>query len=156
MRIVRSIRRRGCTTLIAGLVLASAAPAEAAEAQTAPCPVTGRVTHEFGPSPAGFHNGLDIANAAGSPIKAGRAGTATFSGTSGALGEYIVVTHPGGSKTTYAHLRKRSVGIGTAVNSTTKIGEMGATGTSDGRTRLHLEVLDGERINPRLRYNCPR
>lgn len=147
--------RRAIITFVTGLVLGGGAPAEAVETQVAPCPVSGRVTHEFGPSPAGFHYGLDIANTAGSPIKAGLAGTVTSSGSSGALGEYIVVTHPDATKTIYAHLRKRSVGVGTSVNSSTKIGEMGATGTRDGRAPLHLEVLDGERIDPRLRYKCP-
>lgn len=156
MPIARARRRQATTTLMAGLVLAGGVPAEATERQAAPCPASGRVTQEFGPAPSGFHYGLDIANAAGSPVKAGLAGKVSSSDSSGALGQFIVVTHPDATKTVYGHLRKRSVGVGTAVNGSTKIGEMGATGTSDGRARLHLEVIDRERVNPRLKYTCPR
>lgn len=152
-----TVRQIIMASALAGLVLAGGAPAQASEMAAAPCPVSGRATHEFGPSPAGFHHGLDIANTAGSPIKAGLAGTVTSTGSSGALGQYIVVTHPNSMKTTYAHLRRASVGVGASVNSATRIGEMGATGTGDGRARLHLEVRQGgERINPRLTYSCPR
>lgn len=147
--------RQAVIVLTVGLVLPGAMPSHAAE-RVAACPTTGHATQEFGPTPTGFHYGLDIANSTGTPIKAGLAGTVTYSGASGGLGKYIVVTHPDSTRTVYGHLRKHSVAVGTAVSSTTKIGEMGATGTTDGRAQLHLEVVDGERINPRQKYQCPR
>ncbi|MFJ4972781.1 M23 family metallopeptidase [Streptomyces sp. NPDC088755] len=152
-------RMRRCTamiTLATGLVLAGAVPTQAAE-RFAPCPTTGHAIKEFGPAPTGFHYGLNIANATGTLIKAGLAGKVTYSGTSGGLGKHLVVTHADATKTVYAHLWKHSVAVGTAVSSSTKVGEMGATGTTDGRAQLHLQVIaDGEKINPRQQYKCPQ
>lgn len=143
-------------TLTAGLVLVGAAPTKAAE-RLAPCPTTGHAIQEFGLAPAGFHYGLNIANTTGTLVKAGLAGKVTSSGTSGGLGKHLVVTHADATKTVYAHLWKHSVAVGTAVNSSTKIGEMGATGTTDGRAQLHLQVIaEGEKINPRQKYKCPQ
>ncbi|MEV3932903.1 M23 family metallopeptidase [Streptomyces sp. NPDC049944] len=136
-------------------MLGGAEHAQAAESP-APCPTTGHAIREFGPTSTGFHYGLDIANAIGTPIKAGLAGRVTYSGTSGALGKYIMVTHSDATKTVYGHLWKHSVALGTAVSGTTKIGEMGATGTTHGRAQLHLEVINEERINPRQKYKCPQ
>lgn len=143
-------------TLTTGLLLAGAAPAQAAE-RSAPCPTTGHAIQEFGPAPTGFHYGLNIANTTGTVVKAGLAGKVTYSGTSGGLGKHLVVTHADATRTVYAHLWKHSVAVGTAVNSSTKIGEMGATGTTDGRAQLHLQVIaGGEKINPRQKYACPQ
>lgn len=83
-------------------------------------PTTGTVSSEYGPRDpipytnadgetaytSDFHNGIDIANSAGTPVTASAQGTVTTAstGTSSSYGNYVVVEHPNGESTTYAHL----------------------------------------------------
>lgn len=117
-------------------------------------PARGNITSRFGfredPFNRGIkpHEGIDIDNETGTPIKAAGAGVVTYSGFSGGYGNMIVISHGFGYETVYAHLSQIDVKVGTQVTKGKLIGTMGSTGRSTG-SHLHFEVhLDGIQINP--------
>ena len=97
-------------------------------------------------------NGVDIANAQGTPILAAADGVITTSdgdGYNGGYGKYIKISHPNGTETLYGHMSKLLVSVGQTVSKGQKIGLMGTTGRSTG-PHLHFEV-HGAR-NPLAKY----
>lgn len=86
-----------------------------------------------------LHSGNDIANAAGTRIKASRMGRITAVGFSESYGNYIEIDHGLGFSTVYAHLASASVKEGQFVLRGKTIGLMGSTGRSTG-PHLHFEV----------------
>lgn len=91
------------------------------------------------------YNGVDLAGSMGSTIRAAAAGeviVAKGAGWNGGYGSYIVIKHPNGTQTLYAHLSSLSVGVGNYVEQGQTIGGMGNTGKSTG-THLHFEVRGG-------------
>lgn len=95
------------------------------------------------------HTGLDIDGDYTDPIYASEDGTVITAGwNSGGYGLQIVVDHPGGLRTRYAHASKLFVQAGDEVKRGEVIGYVGTTGRSTG-THLHYEVyLNGVRKNP--------
>ncbi len=94
------------------------------------------------------YNAVDLAGGSGSAIRAAAGGevvVAKASGWNGGYGNYIVIRHPNGTQTLYAHLLNVSVGVGNFVSQGEVIGGMGNTGRSTG-THLHFEVRGG--LNP--------
>lgn len=92
-----------------------------------------------------FHNGVDIANATGTPILASDGGMVTSAKVSGAYGKRIVIVHAVNQKrwtTVYAHLSEISVKEGQFVKQGDVIGKMGSTGNSTG-PHLHFEIHQG-------------
>jgi murein DD-endopeptidase MepM/ murein hydrolase activator NlpD len=87
------------------------------------------------------HNGVDIANACGTPVKAAAAGTVTSigSGWNGGYGNDVIIHHPNGTETLYAHLQKIEVSEGDSVDTGDLLGLMGETGEATG-CHLHFEV----------------
>ena len=89
------------------------------------------------------YNGVDLSGVSiGSPVVAASGGeviVAKSSGWNGGYGSYVVVKHPNGTQTLYAHLSSVSVVPGQAVTKGQKIGGMGNTGRSTG-PHLHFEV----------------
>ena len=88
------------------------------------------------------YNGVDLAASYGSNILAAAGGeviVSKSSGWNGGYGQYIVVKHPNGTQTLYAHLSANLVGVGAKVVAGQVIGKMGNTGRSTG-THLHFEV----------------
>lgn len=88
------------------------------------------------------YNGVDLAGAAGSSIKAAASGeviVSKSSGWNGGYGQYIVIKHSNGTQTLYAHLSYNGVGVGAYVSQGEVIGAMGSTGKSTGN-HLHFEV----------------
>jgi LysM repeat protein len=89
------------------------------------------------------HNGIDLARVAiGTPVLAAAKGTVILakSGSyNGGYGNYVIVSHPNGTQTVYAHLNSVSVERGQVVSQGQKIGGMGNTGRSTG-PHLHFEV----------------
>ncbi len=82
-------------------------------------PVQGVITSGYGyrPDPftgvISFHNGIDIANLANTPIKASREGVVVTAGfNAGGYGKYIVISHSNGFQTLYAHLNSFAVKVG--------------------------------------------
>lgn len=92
----------------------------------------------------GIHgfNGVDLANSCGLSVLASAAGTVIIarpSGWNGGYGEYIVITHPNGTQTLYAHLSLILARVGQYVAQGSQIGTMGSTGNSTG-CHVHFEV----------------
>ena len=121
-------------------------------------PAQGVVTSGFGPRWGGFHNGIDIANAAWTPIVAASSGWVREAGWCSGYGYCVKIRHPGGIETIYGHLITRPVvRVGQEVRAGQLIGHMGSTydraggGYSTG-VHLHFTILvNGRAVNP-LRY----
>lgn len=114
----------------------------------------GRISSGFGgrSSPGGKgstnHQGVDFATPIGTSIYAASGGTVSASGWSGGYGYMVLITHPDGSKTRYAHLSKCLVSVGQTVSQGEKIALSGNTGISTG-PHLHFEIiLNGTPVNP--------
>lgn len=106
--------------------------------------VGGRNVRATRANPHGLHgfNGVDLANTCGLPVSAAAGGTviiARTSGWNGGYGRYIVITHPNGVQTLYAHLSAILVNTGDAVAQGTQIARIGSTGNSTG-CHTHFEV----------------
>jgi murein DD-endopeptidase MepM/ murein hydrolase activator NlpD len=100
-------------------------------------PTTGSITTYF----TGYHNGLDIANAFGTPIAAADGGVVTWAGwRNDGLGIAVFIDHGGGLQTWYGHFSRVVVSPGQVVRKGQLIGYMGSTGRSTG-SHLHFMVL---------------
>lgn len=121
-------------------------------------PTQGRITSAFGYRTRpfrGFHDGLDIANRAGTLIVAARRGTVFEAGWCSGFGYCVKIDHGDGMTTIYGHmLRKPSVRAGDVVEAGSSIGLMGSTydrrggGYSTG-VHLHFTVkVNGKAVNP--------
>lgn len=94
------------------------------------------------------HQGVDYAIPTGSSVYASSGGTVSAAGWSGGYGYMVLITHPDGSKTRYAHLSKVLVSVGQSVSQGEKIALSGSTGISTG-PHLHFEIiLNGTPVNP--------
>ncbi len=124
-------------------------------------PSSGAFTSPFGwrTTPfRSFHNGIDIANRAGTPVVAARSGHVVQAGWCSGYGYCVRINHGEGVETTYGHLlRKPSVEAGDEVEAGDLIGLMGSTydraggGYSTG-VHLHFTIkIGGEAVNP-LKY----
>ncbi len=123
-------------------------------------PVGGQVTQNFGCSSyytglAGpdclentpwFHDGLDIANIAGAPVRAALAGTVIFAeadptgsecGDWKGYGLVVIIDSGQGWQTLYGHLSRIDVTIGQVVTPDSIIGAVGDTGCTTG-PHLHF------------------
>ncbi|MFF7203919.1 peptidoglycan DD-metalloendopeptidase family protein [Streptomyces sp. NPDC008141] len=91
------------------------------------------------------HTGQDFAVGIGAPVRAVGAGRVLSVSCGGAFGIEIIVQHPGGYYTQYAHLASLAVDQGQQVRTGQWIGQAGTTGNSTG-PHLHFEV----RLTPHL------
>ena len=94
-----------------------------------------------------FHSGTDI-RARYEWISAAKYGKVTYTGWLGGYGKTIIIAHPGGWKTLYAHLSRIIVRPGQYVKQGQSIARSGNTGRSTG-PHLHFEILkNGRHKNP--------
>ena len=137
----------------AGGVAAVAAPSKpAVAAATWQWPLHGKldVRDRFGaPRPKGKkHQGVDLAATSGTPVYAAQAGTVTRADGNWdpkGYGNLVVVDHPGGWQTYYAHLSKFEVHKGDTVTQGQLIGEVGETGDAQG-PHLHFETRKDSKV----------
>lgn len=96
-----------------------------------------------------MHNGIDLANAIGTPVLAARSGRVVHvEPNSGTYGHLIILDHGNGIRTLYAHLDSFAVSAGQWVSTGQMIGRMGNTGRSTG-PHLHFSVIrNGRWIDP--------
>jgi len=99
-------------------------------------PVSGNIIREFS---KGKNNGIDIAAAAGTPVKAAASGkVASISSTTEGV-NFLLVRHPGDLITVYTHLDGISVKKGDAISRGQTLGKVQAGDPS----YLHFEVRKG-------------
>jgi len=114
-------------------------------------PIEGTVTSPYGYRWGRMHEGIDIAAAEGTPIRAAASGTVILMQTeaeSGGYGNYTCIDHGGGLSTCYAHQSQFATSVGAHVNQGDLIGYVGNTGHSYG-SHLHFEVrINGETTDP--------
>lgn len=117
----------------------------------------GRPTSGYGPRRAPvrgastYHNGQDFAAPQGTPVLAASGGTVlrAWNDTKFGGGLSVLVRHPDGSTTGYAHLNDIKVERGAQVEPGQPIGSVGRTGRATG-PHLHFTYRDpnGKRLNP--------
>ena len=135
---------------------ASAPPAPAGTSRFA-WPLTGTLLQRFGPAGNGrVNDGINIAAAAGTPVRATAAGTVTYAGNEIALfGGLVLIDHGGGWTSAYGHLTDVQVSVGQSVRAGQVIASAGATGQVQ-QPQLHFELRQNRRpVNP-LSHLPPR
>jgi murein DD-endopeptidase MepM/ murein hydrolase activator NlpD len=117
-------------------------------------PTRGWVTSGFGYRIHPFtgerrmHDGIDIANATGTPIIAPADGIVTFVGTEGNYGKMLLINHGYGLVTCYGHCSEIFVKPGQKVKRAEKVASIGNTGVSTG-PHLHYEIrVNGVPVDP--------
>ena len=103
----------------------------------------------FGPRGNGFHPGIDYPAPVGTPVTAAGRGSVVFAGWDpGGYGNLVVIEHPAGVRSMYAHLSRIEASVGQSTSAGTEIGRVGATGFATG-PHLHFELrLRGAAIDP--------
>lgn len=95
-----------------------------------------------------FHQGLDIAAPAGTPIKAAADGKVVFSGQMAGYGNLVEVDHGDGWVTRYGHNAANLVAVGDDIKAGQTVGLVGSTGRATG-PHVHFEVRKaGKAVNP--------
>ncbi|MDK8880281.1 MULTISPECIES: M23 family metallopeptidase [Corynebacterium] len=112
---------------------------EAARAPLFTKPAEGAFTSGFGMRWGSMHNGVDIANTPGTPIRAVAAGTVIDSGPAQGFGNWIRIRHEDGSISVYGHMQSLYVAVGEVVQPGQLIAGMGSEGFSTG-SHLHFEI----------------
>lgn len=103
-------------------------------------PATGQILSQYGPRGRRPHNGTDIRVAHGQPVFAAFDGIVRFSRwNSGGFGNLVIIRHPSGLETYYAHLSRRTVVADQWVRAGQVIGYGGRTGRAS-TNHLHFEV----------------
>jgi murein DD-endopeptidase MepM/ murein hydrolase activator NlpD len=102
-------------------------------------PVQGAINSRFGPRGITIHDGIDIAAPEGTPIRAIEAGEVIYSDQLRGYGNLIIMRHPGGFVSVYAHNQMNFVREGQTVSRGEIIGRVGSTGRVTG-PHLHFEI----------------
>ena len=117
-------------------------------------PVSGRLTSPYGYrihpiyGIRKFHNGVDIAAPAGTPIRACDDGKVICAGWRGATGKTVIIDHGSGWATSYGHCSSIYVSVGEVVSSGQTIAGVGTTGLSTGNHVHWMVYRNGHHVNP--------
>lgn len=150
--------------LASGLAGADPSQAPAARSGVLNWPLEGvRVTQQFGRTidaqrlySSGTHDGIDLRASVGTPVLAALGGT-VYEVNQGAVqncqyGKWVIVKHPNGLATLYAHLSSINVQKGQSVSTGQTVGLAGSTGYATG-PHLHFTVYIAEAISLK-QYTC--
>ena len=108
-------------------------------------PVEGEISAQFGES----HNGVDIAVAMGTEVKAAADGEVVSAEYKTDKGNYVVLSHINGCTTVYAHGSELLVRAGDRVKAGDVIMRAGSSGMATG-PHLHFEIIkNGKNIDPK-------
>lgn len=112
------------------------------------CPLLGKVISPYGKRGGRTHTGVDVKLKRGDTVRAALKGVVQLAKTYSGYGKLVILTHPEGYETYYAHLSKCLVSKGDTVFAGQTVGLGGRTGraTTD---HLHFEVRkNGVAQNP--------
>jgi murein DD-endopeptidase MepM/ murein hydrolase activator NlpD len=103
-------------------------------------PISGRVITDFANSKG---TGINIEAPEGATVRAAENGQVIYAGSGvEGYGNLILIRHPNGYVSAYAHLQQMNVAKGTVVNRGDSIGTAGKTG-SVSKPQLHFELRKG-------------
>jgi murein DD-endopeptidase MepM/ murein hydrolase activator NlpD len=119
-------------------------------------PVEGQIIGEFalkrtrnGTIDAGFHKGIDLRAAKGTPVLAANTGTVVLAQTLKAHGKTVMINHGQGVMTIYLHMQSLSVKDRQKVHKGQEIGKVGSTGLSTA-PHVHFQVfVHGVPVDPK-------
>lgn len=114
-------------------------------------PVRGRVLAAYGVTANGTHNdGINIAAPKGAPVAAIEGGVVAYAGNElRGYGNLVLIKHPDGLISAYAHCEELLVKRGEQVNAGQVIARVGATG-GVSEPQLHFELRRGKKaVDPR-------
>ncbi len=112
-------------------------------------PVNGKIVSNYGTSGGQKNDGIDIAAAKGTPVKAAEGGKVVYAGGEVArMGNLLLIEHPGGYITAYGNNESLSVKKGDVVKKGQVIAKVGNSGGT-AEPQLHFEVRRaGKTIDP--------
>jgi len=112
-------------------------------------PLQAPIGSPFGPRGVGFHPGIDLPAASGTPVGAAAPGRVIFAALDwSGYGNLVEVAHGRGVVSMYAHLSGFSVRVGQFVSTGTRVGRVGSSGEATG-PHLHFEVrVRGAAVDP--------
>jgi murein DD-endopeptidase MepM/ murein hydrolase activator NlpD len=116
-------------------------------------PLKGKVISGFGNKPGGLKNeGINISVPEGTSIRAADGGVVAYAGNElKGYGNLVLIRHPGGYVTAYAHAKELLVKRGDKVERGVVIGKAGQTG-SVSSPQLHFEVRKGATALDPMKY----
>jgi murein DD-endopeptidase MepM/ murein hydrolase activator NlpD len=116
-------------------------------------PVKGKVLSEFGSKSGGlFNDGINIAVPAGTDVRAADSGVVVYAGNEiRGFGNLVLIKHPNGWMTAYAHNEQLLVHRGEQVQRGQAIAKSGSTGTVS-MPQLHFEIRRGSRAVDPTKY----
>jgi hypothetical protein len=95
----------------------------------------------WGSGERGYHRAVDIGGKLGSPVSAAAPGIVGYVGNElRGYGNVVMLVHPGGWVTLYAHNKRIIVHAGESVKQGQKLAELGSTGRSTG-PHVHFELI---------------
>jgi len=111
-------------------------------------PLRGVLYARFGRKGRSPHDGIDLAAPAGTPVRTAAEGSVLFAGPQQGYGLLVIVEHPHGLVTVYAHNRDLRVRTGQQIREGQVIATVGESGKTSG-PHLHFEVRqDGAPVDP--------
>ena len=111
-------------------------------------PLRGVLYARFGRKGKSPHDGIDLAAPAGTPVRTAGEGAVLFAGPQQGYGLLVIIEHPHGLVTVYAHNRDLRVRTGQRIREGQVIATVGESGKTSG-PHLHFEVRqDGAPIDP--------
>ncbi|MFI0465296.1 M23 family metallopeptidase [Saccharopolyspora sp. 5N102] len=117
-------------------------------------PADGEISSGFGGRWGTMHNGVDIANDIGTPIRAAARGTVIDSGPASGYGMWIRIAHRGDVVSIYGHIDEDFVDVGEQVRAGEQIATMGDRGESTG-PHLHFQIeVAGQPVDPEQFYRA--
>lgn len=109
----------------------------------------GRFIRGWGSGTAGYHLAVDIRGPTGTPIRAAERGIVAYAGNEiSGYGNFVMIQHPNGWVTAYAHNRDLTVVAGQVVRRGQIVAHLGNTGTSHGPHLHFILIRDGEHCDP--------
>ncbi len=109
----------------------------------------GRFIRGWGSGTAGYHLAMDIRGPVGAPIRAAERGVVAYAGNEiSGYGNFVLIQHPNGWVTAYAHNRDLTVTAGQTVRRGQTVAHLGNTGTSHGPHLHFMLIRDGEHCDP--------
>jgi murein DD-endopeptidase MepM/ murein hydrolase activator NlpD len=114
-------------------------------------PISGTINSGFGPRGSSFHDGIDIAAPAGTPIRAIESGEVIYSDQLRGYGNMVILRHAAGFNSVYAHNERNLVREGQQVSRGETIARVGNTGRVTG-PHLHFEIRRDNKAQDPLHY----